>query len=67
MVEVATPSTACFLLIYIFFEVKLMSSIDGLRNCWEDYILLFLFDVCLHVCMSKSKFIYLYMLVLVIH
>ena len=34
----------CFPLIYIFFEVMLMSRIDGIRSCLEDYILLFLFD-----------------------
>ena len=47
MVEVATPSEVCFLLIYIFFEVMLMSGIDEIRGCLEDYILLFLFDVCI--------------------
>ena len=44
MVEVATPSKACFPLIYIFFDVVLMSGIDGTRGCLEDYISLFLFD-----------------------
>ena len=49
MVEVATPSKVCFPLIYVFFEVMLMSGIDGIRSCLEDYILLFLFDVCRYV------------------
>ena len=43
--EVATPSKVCFPLIYIFFEVMLMLGIDEIRGCFEDYILLFLFDV----------------------
>ena len=38
----------CFSLIYIFFEVMLMSGIDGIGCCLEDRILLFLFDVCFH-------------------
>ena len=49
MVEVATPSKVCFPLVYVFFEVMLMSGIDGIRSCLEDYILLFLFDVCMYV------------------
>ena len=32
-------------LIYIFFEVMLMSRIDGIGSCLKDYILLFVFDV----------------------
>ena len=48
MVEVAVPSKVCFPLIYVFFEVMLMSGIDGSRSYLEDYILLFLFDVCFH-------------------
>ena len=46
--EVAAASKVCFPLIYIFFEVMLMSGIDEIRGCLEDYILLFLFDVCFH-------------------
>ena len=34
-------------LIYILFEVMLMSGINEIRGCLEDYILLFLFDVCM--------------------
>ena len=49
MVEVATPSKFCFPLIYIFFEVMLMSRIDGIRSCLEDYILLFVSDVCMYM------------------
>ena len=48
MVEVATPSKVCFPLIYIFFEVMSMLGIDEMRGCLEDYILLFLFDVCMY-------------------
>ena len=51
MVKVATPSKVCFPLVYLFFEVMLMSGIDGIRSCLEDYILLFLFDVCMYVAM----------------
>ena len=47
MVEVATPSKVCFPFIYIFYEVMLMSRIDGIRSCLEDYILLFILDVCM--------------------
>ena len=46
MREVATPHKVCFPLIYIFFEVMLMSRIDGIRSCLEDYILI-LFYVCM--------------------
>ena len=59
MVEVATPSKFCFPLIYIFFEVMLMSRIDGIRSCLEDYILLFVSDVCMYM--------YVYMYVLCMH
>ena len=52
MVEVATPSKVCFPLVYVFFEVMLMSGIDGIRSCLEDYILLFLFDVCMYLFMD---------------
>ena len=48
MVEVATPSKVCLPLVYIFFEVMLMSGIDEIRGRLEDYILLFLFDVCMY-------------------
>ena len=48
MVKVATPSKACFPLIYIFFEDILMSGIDGIRGFLEGCIL-FLFDVCMYV------------------
>ena len=30
------------------FEVMLMSGMDRIKSCFEDYILLFLFDVCFH-------------------
>ena len=49
--EVATPSKICFPLIYIFFEVMLITGIDGIRGYLEGYILLFLLDVCMYVCM----------------
>ena len=45
MVAVATPSKVCFPLSYIFFDVMLMSRIDGIRSFLEDCILLFIFDV----------------------
>ena len=45
MVEVATPSKVCVPPIYIFFVFMLMSRIDRIRSCFEDYILLFLFDL----------------------
>ena len=45
MVDLATPSKLCFPLIYIFFEVMLVSRIDVIRSCLEDCILLFLFNV----------------------
>ena len=51
MVEVATPSKVCFPLIYIFFEVMLMSGIHKIRGSLEDYILFFFLDVCLSVCL----------------
>ena len=47
MFEVATLSKVYFPLIFIFFEVMLMSRIDGIRSCLEDYILLFILDVCM--------------------
>ena len=50
MVEVAAPSKVCFPHIYIFFRVMLMLIIDGTRSCFEDCILLFLFDLCMYVC-----------------
>ena len=40
MVEVATPSKVSLSLTFIFFQVMVMSRIDGIRNCLEDYILL---------------------------
>ena len=48
MAEMATPFKACFLLVNIFFEVMLMSRKYGIRSNLEDYILLFIFDVCFH-------------------
>ena len=45
MVETATSSKVCFPLMYFFFEVMLMSRIDRIGSCLEDYIL-FLFNVC---------------------
>ena len=48
MVEMAAPSKVCFPLISFFFEVMLMSGMDGIRSFLEDYILLFLFDVYFH-------------------
>ena len=43
--EVVTPFMVCFRLIYIFLEVMLMSGIDGMRSCLEDYILFILFFI----------------------
>ena len=48
-VEVATPSKVCLPLIYIFFEVMMMSRIDRIRSYLEDYILLFVFVVCVYI------------------
>ena len=48
MVEVAAQSKVCFPLIYVFFKVMLMSGIDGIKSCLEDYSLLFPFDVCFY-------------------
>ena len=48
-VEVATPSKVCLPQIYIFFEVMMMSRIDRIRNYLEDYILLFVFVVCVYI------------------
>ena len=45
--EVTTLSKVCFPLIYIFFEFVLMSRIDGIGSCLEDYILLFLLGGCM--------------------
>ena len=59
MVEVATPSKACFPLIYIFFEVMLISRIDEIRSCLEDYISLFTFDVYMSVCLSVCLSVWL--------
>ena len=36
--EVATPSKDCFHLIYIFFEVMLMSGVGEIRSCLKNYI-----------------------------
>ena len=47
MVEGVAPSKVYFSLLYIFFEFMLMSRIDGIRDCLEDYIL-FLFDECMY-------------------
>ena len=40
-VEVAAPSKVCFPLICIFFEVMLMSVIDGIRTYLESYYFYF--------------------------
>ena len=32
-----------------------MTRIDEIRSCWEDYILLFLFDACLHFLQSYVR------------
>ena len=48
--EVAAPSKVSFPQIYIFFEVMLISRIDGTRSSLEDYNLLILFDVLMYVC-----------------
>ena len=55
MVEMATPSKVCFLLIYVFFEAILMSGIDRIRSCLEDYILLVLFDAYFHFAHSYVR------------
>ena len=34
------------------FFVRNKSGVDGIRSCLEDYILLFLFDVCLSACLA---------------
>ena len=34
--------------------IYLITWIDGIRSCLEVYILLFLFDVCMYVCMYLS-------------
>ena len=47
MMEVTTKFKLCFPLIFIFFEVVLMSRIDGKRRRLGNYIL-FIFDVCFH-------------------
>ena len=57
--EVATSSKVCFPLIYIFFEVMLMSRIYGIRSSLEDCILSFLFDVCLCVGVSVCLSVFL--------
>ena len=68
MLEVTTPSKVCFPLIYIFFEVTLTLRIDGIRSCLEDYILLFLFDVCMYIHIYVYMYIYaLYVYVLIIY
>ena len=53
--EVATPSKVCFPLSYIFFEVMLMSRVDGIRSFLEDYILLFILDVCMYVFINVAN------------
>ena len=56
--EVAAPSKVSFPQIYIFFEVMLISRIDGTRSSLEDYNLLVLFDVfdvCMHYICDKRK------------
>ena len=55
--EVATSSNVFFSLIYIFFEAMLMSSIDGIRSCLEDYILLFLFYLCMYNLFKVCKIV----------
>ena len=67
MVEVVTPSKVCFPLIYIFFEVMLMSEVDGIRSCFEDYILLFLFDVCIYVCIYVWPLLVEYSVIVIFH
>ena len=65
--EVVTPSKVCFPLIYIFFEVMLMSEVDGIRSCFEDYILLFLFDVCIYVCIYVWPLLVEYSVIVIFH
>ena len=43
-----------------FFEVMLMSRIDGIRSCLEDYILLYFFDVCFHFLHSYARVLLLW-------
>ena len=47
MVVVATLCKVCF-------PRMLMSRIDGIRSCLEDYILLFLFDVCIYIIVNRD-------------
>ena len=67
MVEVATLPKVCFSLVYIFFEVILISRIDGIRNCFEYYISLFIFDVCFHFLHIYVRVLSLWNLVLMIY
>ena len=50
-----------------FFEVILISRIDGIRNCFEYYISLFLFDVSFHFLHSYVRVLSLWNLVLMIY
>ena len=67
MVEVATLPKVCFPLVNIFFEVILISRIDGIRNCFEYYISLFIFDVCFHFLHIYVRVLSLWNLVLMIY
>ena len=60
MVEVVTPLKICFPMIYIFFEVMLKWSINGIRSCLEDYTLLFLFHVCFRFLHSYVRILLLW-------
>ena len=60
--------TFVFPLIYIFFEVMLLSGMDEIGSCLDHYILLLLFGVCLYFLHSYVRVLSLWKyLVLVIY
>ena len=44
-----------------------MSEVDGIRSCFEDYILLFLFDVCIYVCIYVWPLLVEYSVIVIFH